>query len=175
GQGPVTSLDEAKAAVERYVRALGYSGLEIEEVMEFERNYYAIAEEKDTGIGAFEVLVDKTTGAVRPEPGPNMMWNARYGMMGRGGGVRSRGIMGGYANGEMTVTPAEAEEIAQRWLDTNQPSRSAGEVDAFYGYYTLHFLQDGEIDGMLSVHGDTGAVWYHNWHGSFVAMLGEEH
>ena len=44
----------------------------------------------------------------------------------------------------------------------------AGQADTFYGYYTLHFLQDGEIEGMLSVHGSTGDVWYHSWHGDFV-------
>jgi hypothetical protein len=30
-------------------------------------------------------------------------------------------------------------------------------------------LKDGRIDGMLSVNGSTGAVWYHNWHGAFIA------
>jgi hypothetical protein len=174
GQGEVTSLDEAKAAIERYVQSLGYSGLAVHEVMEFERNYYAIVSEKDTGIGAMELLVDKDTGAVRPEPGPNMMWNARYGMMSGGGMMGRRGMMAGPARGEMTLSAAEAEEVAQRWLDANLPGRSAGEADPFYGYYTLHFLQDGKIDGMLSVHGGTGDVWYHSWHGSFVQMIEEE-
>lgn len=27
---------------------------------------------------------------------------------------------------------------------------------------------------MLSVHGTTGQVWYHTWHGDFVQMI-EEH
>jgi hypothetical protein len=31
------------------------------------------------------LLVDKDTGAVGPEPGPNMMWNAKDGRMVRGG------------------------------------------------------------------------------------------
>ena len=51
--------------------------------------------------------------------------------------------------------------------------RAAGEADSFYGYYTLHFLKDGEIEGMLSVHGSSGDVWYHSWHGGFIAMAGE--
>jgi len=174
GQGKIASLDEAKAAVERYVQSLGYTGLAVHEVMEFERNYYAIVSEKDTGIGAMELLVDKNTGAVGPEQGPNMMWNAKYGMMGRGGMMGRRGMMGGLATGEMTLSPAEAEEVAQRWLDANLPGRTAGEADPFYGYYTLHFLKDGKIDGMLSVHGSTGDVWYHSWHGSFVQMIEAE-
>jgi hypothetical protein len=50
----------------------------------------------------------------------------------------------------------------------------AGEADEFYGYYTLRFLQDGEIEGMLSVDGSGGDVWYHSWHGDFAAMT-EDH
>ena len=163
GQGKIGSLEDAQAAVERYVQDLGNSNLKVAEVMEFERNYYAIVAEKDTGIGAMELLVDKSTGAVGPEPGPNMMWNAKYGMMGRGG------MMGGSATGEMTLSSQEAADIAQRWLDANLAGRTAGDPDAFYGYYTFHFLKDGKIDGMLSVNGSSGDVWYHSWHGSFIA------
>jgi hypothetical protein len=174
GQGQVTSLDKATAAIERYMQSQGYTGLVVKEVMEFERNYYAIVSEKDTGIGAMELLVDKGTGAVGPEPGPNMMWNAKYGMMGQGGMMGRRSMMAGVATTEMTLSAAEAEETAQRWLDANLPGRTAGEADPFYGYYTLHFEKDGKIDGMLSVHGSTGDVWYHSWHGDFVQMIGTE-
>ena len=169
-EGETTSLEDAKAAIERYVEHLGYRDLHVTEVMEFERNYYAIVAEQDTGIGAMELLVDRSSGAVGPEPGPNMMWNAKYGMH-RGGGM---GMMGGYVTSdEMSVSAEEAEEIAQHWLDANLPGRTAGEADPFYGYYTLHFLKGGEIEGMLSVHGSSGDVWYHSWHGDFVAMVGE--
>ena len=172
--GEALSIEEAGAAVEAYVDRLGYEGLEVEELMEFDLNFYAIVAEKETGIGAMEVLVNKYTGAVGPEPGPNMMWNASYGMMGRGGMMGYGSMMGGYSSdGTMTVSPEEATEIAQQWLDTNLPGREAGEADAFHGYYTLHFLRDGEIEGMLSVHGASGDVWYHSWHGDFVAMLDE--
>lgn len=165
--GDVASLEEVQEAIERYVDRLGYTGLHVTEVMEFERNYYAIVAEEETGIGAMELLVDKRSGAVGPEPGPNMMWNAKYGMMGRGGMM---GMMGGYSDGEMVLSPDEAQDVVQRWLDANLPGRTAGEPDPFYGYYTLHFLNDGEIEGMLSVHGSSGDVWYHSWHGDFIAM-----
>ena len=168
GGGDISSLEDVEMAAHEYVDRLGYGGLEVTEVMEFERNYYAIVAEEDTGVGAMELLVDKETGAVGPEPGPNMMWNAEYGMMGRGSGMM--GMMGGYASGEMTLSAQEAEDVAQRWLDANLPGRTAGEADEFYGYYTLHFLNDGQIEGMLSVHGNSGDVWYHSWHGDFVAM-----
>ena len=167
GDGDVTSLEEVQEAIERYVDRLSYTGLHVTEVMEFERNYYAIVAEEKTGIGAMELLVDKSSGAVGPEPGPNMMWNAKYGMMGRGGMM---GRMGGYSDGEVVLSPDEAQDVAQRWLEVNLPGRTAGEADPFYGYYTLHFLNDGEIEGMLSVHGSSGDVWYHSWHGNFIAM-----
>ena len=167
GSENVLSLEDTQAAVERYI--LNYDGLHVTEVMEFERNFYAIVAEQDTGIGAMELLIDKSSGAVGPEPGPNMMWNAKYGMHGGG----RMGMMGGSVTGEMALSPQEAEQAAQRWLDANLPGRTAGESDAFYGYYTLHFLKDGQIDGMLSVHGSNGDVWYHSWHGGFVGMTGE--
>jgi hypothetical protein len=162
------TIEEAHEAAGWYVTGLGYANLEIGEVMEFERNFYAIIEEVGTGIGAMEVLVDKWTGAVGPEMGPNMMWNARYGMHGRG-----RGVMG-WASENNTVTSEEALDIAQRWLDANRSGVTVEEhADPFYGYYTIHTLQDGEIEGMLSVHGTTGQVWYHTWHGAFVQMIEE--
>jgi hypothetical protein len=171
GSAADLSLDDAHEAIEEYLRARQYDGLEIKELMEFERNFYAIVREADTGIGAMELLVNRSTGAVSPEPGPNMMWNAAYGMHGRG--------MMGASNGQNTISADEAVGIAQTWLDANQPGASAEHhADPFYGYYTIHTLRDGEIDGMLSVHGTTGQVWYHTWHGPFVQMLeleGEEH
>jgi len=167
GDSRTTSLEEAQEAIERYVDRLGYTDLHVTEIMEFERNTYAIVAEEGTGIGAMELLVDRRSGAVGPEPGPNMMWNAKYGMH-RGGRM---GMMGGYATGEMTLSPEEAQDVAQRWLDANRPGRTAGDADAFYGYYTLHFLNDGDIEGMLSVHGSTGDVWYHSWHGDFIALV----
>jgi hypothetical protein len=161
------TIEDAHEAVERYIDSQGYSGLEIAEVMEFEHNFYAIVEETDTGIGAMELLVDKWTGEVSPEMGPNMMWNTKYGMHGRGG-------MMGRTSGTDTLTPDEALDIAQRWLDANRPGVTVEEhADPFYGYYTIHTLKDGEIEGMLSVHGSTGQVWYHTWHGAFVNMIEE--
>jgi len=162
------TLEDARRAVEQYIAGLGFSNLEIAEVMEFENNFYAIVREPDTGIGAMELLVDKWTGAVGPEIGPNMMWNSKYGMH-RGGWM-----MGGGAAITNTIPPEEAAQIAQRWLDAYRPGVTVEDVDPFYGYYTIHTLRDGKIEGMLSVHGTTGQVWYHTWHGGFIRMEEEE-
>jgi hypothetical protein len=83
--------------------------------------------------------------------------------------------MMGRTSGTDTLTSDEALDIAQRWLDANRPGVTVEEhADPFYGYYTIHTLKDGEIEGMLSVHGSTGQVWYHTWHGAFVQMIEEE-
>jgi hypothetical protein len=168
GDGTRLTLDEAIESVERYLAAYGNADLSVAEVMEFTGNFYAQVEEQSTGIHAFELLVNPYTGVVYPEPGPNMMWNAKYGHMGGRGGM-----MGGYGTpaGEMVLSPEEAVQAAQAYLDRVQPGLTADDhADAFYGYYTLHTLRDGQVVGMLSVHGTTGQVWYHTWHGDFIGM-----
>ena len=51
-----------------------------------------------------------------------------------------------------------------------RPGLTVGNADTFYGYYTLHTLKSGQVEGMLSVNGYSGAVWYHSWHGAFIGM-----
>jgi hypothetical protein len=170
-------MDQAIQAAQTYMAGYGNPDLYVTEVMEFSQNFYAEVAERSTGIHAFELLINRWTGAVSPEPGPNMMWNTKYGhmggMMGRAWG--SLPFMGRGAvpspGGTMPVTPAQARQAAQAWLDQYFPgTQAAEEVDTFYGYYGLHVLQNGHIYGMLSVNGYTGAVWYHTWHGDFITM-----
>ena len=161
---PLRTLAEAGNAFQAYLDRIGNPDLALDEVMEFERNYYAIVKQQSTGSGAFELLADKQTGVVFPEHGPNMMWNTTYGHM-------AGSMMGGWGatGGTTTVTPERATQIAQQWLDANQPGSGTEQPAAFPGYYTLHTVRDGRITGMLSVNAATGQVWYHAWHGAFVA------
>jgi hypothetical protein len=158
----IDSFDQAKTLANEYLVGVG-SGLEIKEVEEWTNNFYVRVQEKNTGINAFELLVDRYSGRVMPEPGPNMMWNQKYGMMG--------GMMGrfqGTSTVNMTVNTTRAAEIAQKWLDSNFPSANVEDPDTYYGYYTIDFSKGGSTIGMLSVNGYTGDVWYHSWHGSFI-------
>jgi len=165
GSAPIT-LDQAVESARQYLAAYGNPDLALTEVMEFSDNFYAEVEEKSTGIHAFELLIDRYAGDVYHEPGPNMMWNTRYGHM---GGMWSR--WGGRQDEVMLVTPERAREIAQGWLDKFLPGTSVEQqADVFYGYYTIHVIKDGQVYGMLSVNGYSGDVWYHTWHGDFIGM-----
>jgi hypothetical protein len=176
GEGALDPTD-AEEAVERYLASFNLPDLAVAEVMEFGANFYAEVEESSTGVHAMELLIDKDTGAVFPEYGPNMMWNTKYGMHSTSGwGGMMGGMMGGFGTQEpsadMPVSTEQALENAQRYLDASIPgTQVADEADVFYGYYTIHVLNDGEIHGMLSVNGYSGQVWYHNWHGQFVSTL----
>lgn len=152
------SLDDAKRVAQDYVNQFFGSDLEIHEIMEFSNNFYVVVQEEDTGINAFELLVDQYSGSVTPEPGPNMMWNTKY-QMGRHHNIYS---------GEMTIDPKEAATIAQDWLNIIFLDSTPTEPMRFYGYYTFDFVYNDKTVGMLSVNGYSGEVWYHNWHGQFI-------
>ena len=156
------NMDRAVSIAERYLASLDDPDLALDEVMEFELNYYVVYYEKSTGIGAFEMLIDKDTGRIFPEYGPNMMWNTKYGHAGMMGGWRQA------PTAEMPVTQDKALSIAQEYLNRFLPGTVAEDPHPFYGYYTIHVTKDGEIFSMLSVEGYDGIVWYHNWHGAFI-------
>ena len=165
------SLERAEVIAERYLDSLNDANIAIGEIMEFEYNHYIVFYEKSTNIGAFEMLIDKESGRIFPEYGPNMMWNIKYGhggMMGSPGGM-----MGGFipSASDEVIGEEEALEIAQGFLDEVYPGAEADDPHPFYGYYTIHTIRDGEIFGMLSVNQYTGAVWYHNWHGAYIKSL----
>lgn len=103
---PIT-LEQAKVIAGQHLASLSSPSLAIKEIMEFQYNFYIMYREKDTGIGAFEMLIWKQppptgmmgvgmggnmmgnvirAGEIVPESGPNMMWNTEYSMM--------QGIMG---------------------------------------------------------------------------------
>jgi len=183
---PIT-LDEAKAIAQQYLVSLGNPNLAVKEIMEFQYNFYVIFYEKDSGLGAFEMLIWKqapssemmggnmrmgagmmgggiVAGDIVPEPGPNMMWNTKYSMM--------RGMMGPGRqtdiSGQMQVSEQDAKSIAETYLSQNFPGSHVEGITHFYGYYTIDFQKDGKIVGMLSVNGYSGEVWYHSWHGAFI-------
>jgi hypothetical protein len=69
----------------------------------------------------------------------------------------------------MTITPEQAIEYAQKYLDANISGATAvTDPIKFYGYYTLDFEKDDKVAGMLSVNGYSGQAFLHTWHGTFI-------
>jgi hypothetical protein len=94
-------MAQAVEISEAYLESLNDPDLAIAEIMEFERNFYVVFYERSTGVGAFEMLIDKETGRIFPEYGPNMMWNTKYGHGGMGWSMMG---MGGPMMGSWTGT-----------------------------------------------------------------------
>jgi hypothetical protein len=90
----VRTLAGARSEAQQFADRLG---LRVDEVMQFERNFYAKLVDGN-GNGATEVLVDPGTGTVSIEYGPAMMWNTRYGM-GRAAGSMTGSYGRGMTNG----------------------------------------------------------------------------
>lgn len=172
------SLEAVTTALTDYLATLDNSTLGLGAIMLFDNHAYAQIADTTAGRGAFEVLVDYTTGAVYPEHGPTRMWNTEYGMLSNApqaemvmGGMM-RGMMGGYAPGAtVQVTAEQAVEIAQEYLAAYQAGQTVDtSVTTFPGYYTLHTLQDGVVVGVMSVNAYSGQVFPHHWHGTLLEM-----
>ena len=131
---PIT-IDQAVIAAKTYVSAYNNADLALDEILEFSNHFYVAVKEKSTGVGAFEILVDRFTGYVQPEPGPNMMWNTKYGQMGGrfgmmgggarmgGGGMMGRGSMtgGGAMTGRSGIMSGVGGGMNNRWQGNTGP------------------------------------------------------
>lgn len=146
--GNGTQVTTIAAARARADAAASPNGLHTGEVMQFSDNFYV--ELKDaSGASATEVLVDPATGAVFTEFGPAMMWTT--------------------GTAPYAVSSDRATAIANAWLQANAAGQTVGTTDVFPGHYTMDTVSGGNTLGMLSVNATTGAVWYHTWHGTFIA------
>ena len=190
----IITMAQAVQTFKNYLSSTGNPDLALHEVEEYQNNFYAAYYETSTGRFAFQMLIWKPgasmmggsmggmmgdngmmSGIAMPEPGPNMMWNTKYGMM---NGMMSSGMMGGmmgsYGRGtspNMTISAEQARTMAQQYLDGSLPGKTASDADTYYGYYTIDVLLNGSTFGMVSVNGYTGQVWYHSWHGTYVQTL----
>ena len=165
GSSPTPLSNDTAAGIARlYLGRFEGPSLELAELMVFDNHFYAEAREVESGRYAFEFLIDRFSGQVTPEPGPNMMWNQSYGHM-----MVARGAPGTSADEAMPTSSSDAVNRAQAFLDSYAPGLQVEEhAAAFPGYYTIDTLRNGEIVGMLSVNGYTGTVWVHGWHGIYL-------
>jgi hypothetical protein len=164
------TIDQVADATRQYLGLLGNSDLVPAKVIDFTNHFDVLVKEKSTGASAFSLLIDKlSTGAVCFEPGPNMMWNTKYGV--NGGHMMGPPWWPGTPTTQMPVAPGQAKQLVQNFLNTYLQGTTVGDdMDTFYGFYDLYALKDGQIFGMLSVNGYTGVIWYCTWHGPFAAM-----
>jgi hypothetical protein len=144
---PITVTDarnRAQSYADRY-----YPGAGIGDFMEFSLNYYAELRDA-SGMSIAEILVDRYTGAVTPEPGPNMAWNT---------GRRSAAAV--------VYDLAGGKSRAEQFLAGYLPGATIRESMSYPGYYTFDFGR-AEVEGMLSVNAYTGDIWVHTWHGQYI-------
>lgn len=168
--------DDLKEIVENYIKNYD-ENLEIGDMFIYKNSdYYVSIEEKDTGKGAMELLVNPYSGAIYPEYGPNMMWNEKYGMHGsRGFGMMGMGNWNNINRNNLQekLDRKKAVSIAdgyiKEFLDKEYSVENEGHE--FYGYYTFHVNKNKETVGMLSVNYYTGDVWYHTWHGEIEKIV----
>ena len=192
------SQDEARRRAAGFAARYG-QGVKIRDFMVFTNNFYVQVVNAKTGEGLGELLVDRYTGVVQPEYGPNMMWNSRFGM--GGSGMMGSGMMGSNMYGQqnqpgmmgdqnqqgqgmMGTAPNSSNQVAQpvryklasaatlaaTFIAGYLPGGKVIEGFAFPGYYTFDYGRKG-IEGMLSVNAYTGEVWVHDWHGLFLGEV----
>ncbi len=168
-------ISDAKAITQLEAFATRYGAdARVKDVMVFGENVYAqIVDAKGAGLG--ELLMDRYSGAVQPEPGPNMMWNSRFGMGWGGTGMMNGSPRTGMMNPRQSATTIRYNQIAAQGLATTflsgfLPGAKVQGGQAFPGYYTFDFGRTA-TDGMLSVNALTGEIWVHTWHGPFINEL----
>jgi hypothetical protein len=148
---PITPAEAAQRAA-AFAASCG-AGIQVGEIIAFSSSYYVTLIDS-SGAGVAEVLVDRYTGAVYPEPGPNMLWNGQW---------------GAGATAAPEYDQAAAQALATTFLAGYLPGASVLEGQAFPGYATFAFGRD-HLEGLLSVHAVTGEVWVHAWHGLAIEM-----
>jgi hypothetical protein len=176
-------LQQIATRVNSWLAASGFKGFKAAEVMAFTDNDY-VAVHDAQGMPAFELLTNLETTWLMEEP-PSMMWNTTYGMMGDFGS-RVTPMMGGWmmggawnswygrGSGKVTTT-SRAVTVADSWLSEAAPGETVASdaggsaMGKFPGYYSFDTVKNGKTHGMVSVNASTGTVWYHGWHGAFLA------
>jgi len=148
--------EEALENMQSFARQYS-SNTEVKDFMIFSSNYYAVLKDPASGQYIAEVLVDRYSGSAYPEPGPNIMWNTKYGA----GRVQA---------GSTDYDLAGSEKLANDFLAGYLLGAQILEIKAMPGYYTFDFGRK-EIEGMLSVNAYNGQVWVHTWHGSYISDM----
>lgn len=171
---PLTT-EQAYQAGSNYLATLNLPDLMISEVIVFDNVAVVRVLEQSTGIGAFDLFVDPISQSVIPTMGPSTAWNIKY------GSIVPVGMMHGWmanqgtltvptnVTADMVVTAGQAVTDAQAYLDNANTGATADtSAQAFFGYYSIKVMKDGNVIGILSVNGTSGQVFMPNWFGNYV-------
>jgi hypothetical protein len=146
---PITAAD-AKQRLATFAASCG-PDVHVANVTPFASEVYAqLTDGAGTGLG--EALVDRYTGAVAPEPGPNLLWNTRW------------GLAAGTVATPRYDEPA-ARQLAAAFVDKYLPGATVLPGATLPGYDTFAYGRQQTVEGLLSVNAMTGVVWVHVWVG----------
>ncbi len=138
GAGPVSRPQDALPAALATVRGHGWDWLTVDEVHIFPA-FYEVEFNDRAGFKGPEVYVNRSSGDVGPEMGPNMMWDSQYGMMGA------------------TCATPRAESDA-RALAAKATSLALGDGEQHHGYWEFELKKGGSVVNQINVQDCTGAV-----------------
>lgn len=163
------TMDDAILVAQAYMMSRNQTNLALDEIEEWEYNFYVVVKEASPSTyKAYQLVIDKWTGSVMREPGPNMLWNWKYcgGNMGMGGMCGNQGAV----NVNASQATVAANDFLKQRFGRYRAMVVSGAPDLFYGYYTFDVkeVKSGIKFGMLSVNMTTGQIWYHTWHGRFL-------
>ncbi len=152
---PITS-NKAIDIIRKYLAKTNNEDLYPAHLFEYNTHFETELREKDTQRGAFELIIDKFTGRIYPETGPNLSWNNKYGINSNYFGIQPK----------MTLSVVDALGVAGDFIKRTSPElKVEGDATEYYGYYEFHITQDGKLAIEANVNGFTGQLWIENWHG----------
>lgn len=138
GNGPTTSPEQATASALEAVRVRGWTQLSIDEVHIFP-GFYEVEFNDTSGFKGPEVYVNRDSGAIGPEMGPNLIWDTRY-----GSGV-------GTCNAQLDE--ATARSIASSYLRGLNGSSEIqlGDSERHHGYWEFELMRNGQAINQVNV------------------------
>ena len=130
GSGPVVTPEEAARLALDTVHGRGWPWLTLDEVHIFPA-FYEVEFNDRHGLKGPEIYVSRSSGAVGPEMGPNMMWDSQYGM----GPACSSGLT----------------EDQARALITSPGGLSIGDGEHHHGYWEFELTRGGAAVNQINV------------------------
>lgn len=160
---PVTTAQGAVAAAQSFIDSAN-SSLLISEIWEYQSVYKAELSDS-TGQRAFDLIVEKLTGAVTPEMGLSMMMNASWGkMLHKTPAFKQK----------LTVSVDEATAAAQTFINNNIAviNYTLAAPETYPGYYKFHTTDTLGNPGMdIMINGFTSGIWMNTLIGAPLAKV----